>query len=250
MSPGLAPIDWSRAWLAPWRPVGEPLEALARREGVPAALNKAVSEAPVALTAGDLRFVEQATLPRGEAYEAFIARTACVPTRSNLHDFFNGLAWLRWPRLKRRLNERQAATLASAGGDTVRGALRDALTVFDENGAMVWGPPPLVEALRAGDWPTLFADRRALWGRTRLELFGHALLEKLVHPRKPITAHVLSVGPGGEEGLVDALAEAVSVRGRAAGCFMPLPVLGVPGWWTANQAPDFYADPAVFRVRP
>jgi hypothetical protein len=26
-----------------------------------------------------------------------------------------------------------------------------------------------------------------------------------------------------------------------------MPVLGVPGWWPANVAPDFYADAAVFR---
>ena len=27
----------------------------------------------------------------------------------------------------------------------------------------------------------------------------------------------------------------------------PLPVLGLPGWWPANEAPAFYADPQVFR---
>jgi hypothetical protein len=26
-----------------------------------------------------------------------------------------------------------------------------------------------------------------------------------------------------------------------------LPVLGVPGWWVGNEAPDFYCDDAVFR---
>ncbi|MNV85284.1 hypothetical protein D3C71_1792260 [compost metagenome] len=29
--------------------------------------------------------------------------------------------------------------------------------------------------------------------------------------------------------------------------FTPLPVLGVPGWWPANEDPQFYADPQVFR---
>ena len=33
--------------------------------------------------------------------------------------------------------------------------------------------------------------------------------------------------------------------------FTPLPVLGVPGWWPANQAPAFYDDVHVFRpMRP
>jgi hypothetical protein len=26
-------------------------------------------------------------------------------------------------------------------------------------------------------------------------------------------------------------------------------VLGIPGWWPANEAPQFYADAAVFRTR-
>jgi hypothetical protein len=30
--------------------------------------------------------------------------------------------------------------------------------------------------------------------------------------------------------------------------FMPLPVLGVPGWWSANENPDFYTDKTVFRT--
>jgi hypothetical protein len=29
--------------------------------------------------------------------------------------------------------------------------------------------------------------------------------------------------------------------------FLPLPVLGVPGWWPDNESPDFYEDVAVFR---
>ena len=29
--------------------------------------------------------------------------------------------------------------------------------------------------------------------------------------------------------------------------FTPLQVLGVPGWWPANEAPAFYADKQIFR---
>ena len=29
--------------------------------------------------------------------------------------------------------------------------------------------------------------------------------------------------------------------------FAPLPVLGVPGWWPANESPAFYDDATVFR---
>ena len=33
----------------------------------------------------------------------------------------------------------------------------------------------------ARDWQRLFVGERALWAQARLVLFGHALLEKLVH---------------------------------------------------------------------
>ena len=66
---------------------------------------------------------------------------------------------------------------------------------------------------------------------------GHALLEKLATaPSKTSTAHGL---------LADPLA--LDAAGWAAKPFAPLPVLGVPGWWPANEAPGFYDDPAAFR---
>ncbi len=232
-------IDWSAPWLAPWRPIGEPLARQAREIGLIAALNAAVS-------AGGPRFVDQAELPPGDAYEAFIARTASVPTRSNLHDFFNGLAWLRHPVLKRRLNELQASQLAAASGGPGRGAVRDALTLFDENAALFQAPSPLVEALRQRDWQALFQTHRAAWADARLELFGHALLEKLARPRAAITAHVWIV-PNGVDAMTAWLAETLTPHQLAAKPFLPLPVLGVPGWWAANEAAAFYRDTTVFR---
>jgi hypothetical protein len=46
------------------------------------------------------------------AYEEFIGATGCVPTRENLHDFFNGLVWQTFPLIKRELNALQAAQIA------------------------------------------------------------------------------------------------------------------------------------------
>ena len=97
MTPGATPqrfeIDWSQPWLLPMRARGEPIANRAARGGLADALN-ASSHAAVCLAAGRVRFVEPAQQPAGEAYETFVARTACVPTRDNLHDFFNGLVWL------------------------------------------------------------------------------------------------------------------------------------------------------------
>jgi hypothetical protein len=234
--------ELARPWLAPLQPA----LALAWRawQGgatVAAALNAARpgdASAP-RLSAGALRFVPQSALPVGEAYEAFIHRSACVPTRDNLHDFFNGLLWLSQPAIKRRLNALHAGAVARLGIGAQRGPLRDALTLFDENGALLQAPAELLAALRARDWPALFVTHRARWAEARLLLIGHALLEKLcTAPRKALTAHVL---------LADPLA--LDESGWAAKPFTPLPVLGVPGWWPANEAPVFYDDAAVFRPR-
>lgn len=238
----LAP-DWNAAWLAPYREPGESLHSR-WAAGTPLAelLNEALQRCPIELPAGPLRFVPQQALPPGEAYEAFVARTACVPTRDNAHDFFNGLVWLRQPQLKARLNAWHGQGLA-ASGDGRRGALRDALTVLDENGALLQAPPALAQALVARDWPRLFTGLRPLWQQARLELVGHALLEKLLQPRKPICAHVLLVES------LDGVAAALDAGALAGKPFHPLPVLGVPGWWAANALPDFYDDVTVFRPR-
>ena len=255
-APGFDEIDWSRPWLAPLREHGEALARRACAHGLVEALNSDARIDSVALDAGRLRFVAQSQLPVDEAYEVFIARTATVPTRDNAHDFFNGLMWLAHPVLKRRLNELQAQQLALGAVGGQRGAVRDALTLFDENAAVLQAPVVLVEALRRRDWHTLFIAERAAWADTRLNLFGHALMEKLIRPRKPITAHVWVIPMGHEKahclGLrADAqayLLEALTPERLATRQHLPLPVLGVPGWWSGNEAPAFYRDAAVFRV--
>jgi hypothetical protein len=121
--------------------------------------------------------------------------------------------------------------------------LRDVLTVFDENAALLQAPTALVDALRTRDWKSLFIEQRALWECARLVVFGHALMEKLMQPRKAITAHVWIVTAWTDE----ALAASLTVERLTSRPFLPLPVLGVPGWWAANEAAGFYDDPEVFR---
>lgn len=250
-------IDWSRPWLESLRAVGEPLvQLLLQGEAVHQVLNRA---RPSALQALGLRFVPQADLPAGMAYEAFIHTQRCVPTRHNFHDFFNGLVWLHWPQLKLQMNRLQAGEIARAGVGARRGPLRDALTVLDENGAVWWAPQPLIDALRARDWQRLMVDLRPLWAHSRLLPVGHALLEKLVAPRKPMTAHLLCVPMDGAQAApacaampaasdaalaAHALLQASTLAGKP---FVPLPVLGVPGWWPENANFSFYDDSLVFR---
>ena len=240
-------IDWSAPWFGPVAEAGRAVQAaLAQGVPLPDALNRHA--------AGPLIAVSQSDLPEGVAYEAFIADTGRVPTRENTHDLFNGLIWHRFPASKRQLNRLQSQAIAADGVGAVRGPLRDAITLFDENAALLRAPEPLWRALLARDWSALFVEWRHAWADARLVPFGHALLEKLAQPYKSITAHVFAV-PVPEslgDGLAawDAwLAEQLDAPRLRAKPFTPLPVLGVPGWWGANADPAFYADATVFRPR-
>jgi hypothetical protein len=195
------------------------------------------------------QFVPQSDLPAGVAYEQHIFDAACVPTREGLHDFFNGLCWQRFPLTKRRLNQLHVAQIAQTGIQPVRGPARDGLTVFDENAAFLQAPDRLWDALLAKDWQLLFVELRPLWREAQLVLFGHALLEKLVSPRKGITAHVYRA-QAGTHAIADMdqwVSADLSAEKLAGKPFAHLPVLGVPGWWPANESSEFYADESVFR---
>lgn len=257
-------IDWRAPWLAPYRTVGEPVcRRLAQGVGVAEALNEAwlaqrAEGGALPRVEGITslqRFVPQGDLPDGMAYESHIARTGCVPTRDNVHDLFNGLVWLAFPVLKGRLNALHAAQIERDGVAAQRGTARDALTLFDENAALLQAPPVLVDALRQRDWTALFITHRALWSECKLTLIGHALLEKLLQPRKAITAHVwLLEPPAGDASDAQPCAQAQRALPdavlRANRGWLPLPVLGVPGWWNPNAQTGFYDDAAVFRPPP
>src|SRR5262245_47504369 len=110
MTPALAALaealNAPAPWLSPYLPAARAVLA-SKSSSVADALNAARGEG--------VRFVEQAALPDDEPYESFIARTACVPTRDNLHDLFNGLVWLSCPRAKRRLNLIHAEEITTRG---------------------------------------------------------------------------------------------------------------------------------------
>ena len=242
----LASIDWSAPWLAPYATVGHGIAAkVAVGVSNADALNAAL--APNAIP---VRFVPQNDLPAGVAYESYIFESNCCPTREGLHDFFNGLAWLLFPQTKRKLNHLHVAQIAQTGIQPVRGPARDGLTVFDENAAFLQCPDALWDALVAKEWSRLFGPLRPLWAESNLVLFGHALLEKLVYPRKPITAHVYRA-QAATHSIADWdawMAADLSSERLASKPFAHLPVLGVPNWWPGNDVPTFYGDASVFRA--
>lgn len=234
--------DWHAPWYEPWRTVGR---QVGRDIGSGCRVHEALNRAEQP----GVRFVPPDKLPAGAGYEQYICDTGCCPTRDSPHDFFNGLAWLVLPLSKRQLNRVHAAQIAANSIAAQRGPVRDAATLFDENGAVLSAPEPLWAALAARDWQRLFVGLRPLWSQARLVVFGHALLEKLAAPRKNLTAHVWAQAcPGGTIAQWDEwLAGQLTADRLAAKPFLPLPVLGIPGWWPGNENFSFYDDPLVFR---
>lgn len=218
-----------------------------------------------------LRFVAQEALPEGMAYESFIADTGNVPTRDNLHDLFNGSIWLTFPKSKALLNRYQAQEIDRAGISGRRGRIRDTITVFDENGAvLVTSVPAIGEALASFDWQHCLVQPRDSWDNpfvpadsasAAVYIVGHALLEQLVEPRKPLCAHtlIINVDPSFfslsaperlaylDELLLQRLSTLLADETVTPRALSPLPILGVPHYWSDNADPEFYNDSYVFR---
>ena len=241
-------LDWRSPWLAPLRELRPCIGRADWRE----ALSAEARQRGVTTTAGrPIRFVA-ADDAGTAAYEAHIAATGCVPTRDNAHDLFNALIWLTCPLTKAALNARQAQEIARDGVRGRRGAVRDAATLIDESGLLLAADGETCAALMRRDWPWLFAEQRARWRGDWLPLaFGHALIEKLLTPYKGLTAVVVCLPLAGATlaQIDEAAARWIRETPLAPPLLAHLPVLGIPGWWPANEDPSFYADAAVFRER-
>ncbi len=234
--------SWARALAGPAWPLLEQLDELALRAGVVNARGLRI------------RFEPQERRCGQADYEAGILASGRVPTRrDNWHDLLNALIWLALPRTKAALNAVQCRHLASG---QARGPVADAATLFDESGlVLAGGDPALAELLAQRRWREAFVTHRRAWHDTRAFLVGHAVLEKLLTPWPGITAKCLFVPApvaATEAAPPDWLDEAVARlwldgQVRAPKQLFPLPVLGIPGWWTANETPEFYDNREVFR---
>ena len=255
-------IDWTAAWFSSVR---EQAQHLISAQEWRLALNQLATERSLHNHRDlPLHFIPQEELPDGTAYEAHISATAQVPTRENLHDFFNALIWLTFPETKRQLNALQAEQIATLGIGKSRGPARDAATIFDENSALLvvensTAGDALIAALRAHDWTSAFVQQRQAFGQyAEVWSFGHALMEKLVHPYKAITAHAWIVRTDAayfsackeekHRHIDHQLAQQLTTHPLTTADYTPLPVLGIPGWWPEQDA-AFYADTNVFRAK-
>ena len=218
-----------------------------------------------------LKFVSQDVLPEGEAYEQFIGISGNIPTRDNLHDLFNGSIWLTFPKTKALLNYYHMLEIAAQGINASRGRVRDTITVFDENGAvLVTSDASIGEELIGFDWQASLVAPRAKWdepqqptshAQAAVYIFGHALLEQLIKPRKSLCAHSIVINVT-QDFFTLSLSERMSYLDEKVAHYMdellskddvtprqlaPLPILGVPHFWLDNTDPSFYDDSYVFR---
>jgi hypothetical protein len=207
-----------------------------------------------------IRFVESGQLD-DEPYELRIFNSGRVSTRpDNWHDFFNALVWARFPYIKVAMNACHVGAWQDQHAGE-RGPRRDALTLFDECGVIVFSSRRhILEALAERRWTGAFSDRQ-FTETVGISVCGHAMLEKYLSPYKSMTAKALLIHVDEsfmalprEEKL--AIIDKRIARGllenqllQTPASLSPLPLAGVPGWWpeTEQLQHDFYRDTNVFR---
>lgn len=212
-------------------------------------------------------FVCQSSLPEtDDYYEQIIFQQQIVPTRPNSwHDLFNGLIWLQFPKTKGVLNQLHVQDIQQYGLSP-RTKRRNNLTHFDECGVILTYETgqtigaDLIQMLAEHEWQSAFVSHRQAWGKElNYFMFGHANLEMLLKPFIGLTGKWLAVEM--EKGFSQlAYSQQVSEVDKKLQQLIteqdtfsqtkplkPLPLLGLPHAWQANQEPEFYANTDYFR---
>lgn len=193
------------------------------------------------------------------AYERRVALGE-VPTRDLSHDWYNGMAWLAFPKAKHWINTQHLGDASVVSqmpfrSGNGRSRFRDALTLFDESGALLLTTrKDMLFALMEHQWPCVFAKRDDSWHeQNRLLVFGHGLLDSMASAHPGLCAKVLPVLVSdlnvSESELDQMIVNALQQVGDPSN-FSPLPVMGVPGWFDLSAQPGFYENRQVFRAKP
>ena len=253
------PLQWERVLDHPaWRPYRAWVERLpADRFPSDEDLSSLLTKEVMSHDGHTIRFLAPDDIAKDSdaTYEEEIANTGRVNTRpGSLHDLRNALVWTTFPATKAALNHRHV-TAPEAPVAGRRGPLRDALTLFDECGAIVTSTSrESLEHLARHDWNALFGPSGDAWPREmQVQIVGHGTLEQLWRPYKAITVRCLLMhtpagtlsGPSLDRAVSRCWSDADGVQKPSDLC--PLPIMGIPGWWTGAQDAGFYADSGVFR---
>ncbi|MSQ57567.1 MAG: DUF3025 domain-containing protein [Limnohabitans sp.] len=245
---------WNTPWFDPWKKWGVPVvHDWAQSGAVEVALNRYrdnVLQEKMHSHQISYPFVAQCQMHDSQAYESFILKHQQIPTRNNYHDYWNGLCWLRFPIIKKRLNQLQAEQIEVNGIGAARGQVRDALTLWDENSVLLQTSDAIWLALTDRNWKKVFITYKEDWKNSHIILFGHALLEKMMSPYKSITAHAVRVdlsNPTDDAEVDTEVCQQLSQDYLKQKPFVPLLLLGIPHWHEQNQEAGFYEDTKVFR---
>lgn len=222
-----------------------------------------------------LKFTHQNDLQHGIGYENYIHTHGLIPIRDNLHDWFGACVWSVFSQSKSLLNTKHIQYTNDNQHANRRNKVRDTITLFDENGAILVVCDDdighrIANGLYNFDWQTCLVDTRSYWvnpncnishvnQKAQVFLFGHALLEQLINPYKSLCSHTLIIQVPDcffEQSLEKKLSQLDDYLYRYLSDFLnesvtpkqlsPLPILGVPYFWD-NTNPIFYQDAFVFR---
>jgi hypothetical protein len=211
-------------------------------------------------------FVCQSQLMESDNYyEQIIHQQHIIPTRPNSwHDLFNSLIWLQFPQTKRLLNQQHVEDIQKHGLSP-RTLRRNNLTHFDECGVIITYQRSdffsnLTKNLKQHQWQSVFVENRQHWGcEINSFIFGHANLEMLLDPFIGLTGKYLTLEVDSQFSTLSyskqvTQIDALLVRQiRQTNLFAkhkplsPIPLLGIPDVWEANNNPEFYANTDYFR---
>ncbi len=200
-----------------------------------------------------------------QQYEPSIYVHGKVQTRlHNWHDFFNMLIWLTFPHFKKTLNYHHYISLkqrAISLSLTQRTSLENILTHLDENGIIIASADVNLDNLLIGHhWKKLFLESREYMQKNmQCFIIGHALYEKALNPYIGMTGSAIIIRVDKTffrkslsekiEQLDTTLANTLLDKSWLENIkkLLPLPILGIPGWWPANNEENFYNNTHYFR---
>lgn len=226
-------------------------------------LNQLIPESAANYQGQRLTLVEQneSLLSDGLYYEQRIYQQGLVPTRPhNWHDFFNALMFLLFPKTKKEMNRLHVEHMAQFGSHK-RSPCRDAITLLDECGVLVaYVEDDMKEQLTNHHWQSAFVGQRQKWGNTvSATIIGHANYEKSLDPYigftgkalyLKVTADFFELDNWDKYQYLDTLLSAsLETLMQDNSQLFPLPMLGVPGWWPANENSAFYDNGQYFRPK-
>ncbi|MDX1810537.1 MAG: DUF3025 domain-containing protein [Gammaproteobacteria bacterium] len=200
-------------------------------------------------------------------YEPLTFLKGEVQTRLNSwHDFFQVLVWSTFPKAKSTINalHYQAALQRHQRdpGNKQRTRLENFLTLFDECGSViVYSDEKLKTFIQNFQWSDIFVEHRAAFSR-QIEciVFGHAMYEKALQPYIGMTTHCLflqqpssffALSTPEKTAIIDKEITTIleQTEDWTPRQLQPLPILGIPGWYAANENPDFYLNQDYFRPK-